>query len=158
MVITALTIGGVLVLLATTFVADWLRMPDLTMSATSSYLSPNGDLDHDSITATYNLSEEADVTAQVLSEGGGLVRTLMAERPQAAGQHFVVWDGLNDLNQPVADGRYRLQVTAKGLMRSASQGITMQVDTQPTPHVAIGQFPRWSTRGRAVLGRAGPHR
>jgi hypothetical protein len=32
MVITALTIGGVLVLLAITFVADWLRTPGLTVS------------------------------------------------------------------------------------------------------------------------------
>jgi flagellar hook assembly protein FlgD len=140
MVITALTIGGVLVLLAITFVADWLRTPGLTVSATSSFLSPNGDLDQDSISVSYSLSEEADVTAQVLGEGGGLVRTLMADSPQAAGQHFVVWDGLNDLSQPVADGRYRLQVTAKGPIRSASQGITLQVDTQP-PTLRLVNFP-----------------
>jgi flagellar hook assembly protein FlgD len=140
MVITALTIGGVLVLLAITFVADWLRTPGLTVSATSSFLSPNGDLDQDSISVSYSLSEEANVTAQVLGEGGGLVRTLMADRPQAAGQHFVVWDGLNDLSQPVADGRYRLQVTAKGPIRSASQGITLQVDTQP-PTLRLVNFP-----------------
>jgi len=140
MIITALTIGGVLVLLATTFVVDWLRTPGLNVSTTSSFLSPNGDLDHDSIVVTYNLSEEADVTAQVLSEGGGLMRTSMVDRPQAAGQHFIVWDGLNDLNQPVTDGRYRLQMTAKGLIRSASQGITIQVDTQP-PTLRLVNFP-----------------
>ena len=140
MIITALTIGGVLVLLATTFVVDWLRTPGLNVSTTSSFLSPNGDLDHDSIVVTYNLSEEADVTAQVLSEGGGLMRTSMVDQPQAAGQHFIVWDGLNDLNQPVTDGRYRLQMTAKGLIRSASQGITIQVDTQP-PTLRLVNFP-----------------
>jgi len=154
MVITALTIGGVLVLLAITFVADWLRTPGLTVSATSSFLSPNGDLDHDSITATYSLSEEASVTAQVLGEGGGLVRTLMAERSQAAGQHFVVWDGLNDLNQPVADGRYRLQVTAKGLIRSVSQGITVQVDTQP-PTLRLVNFPDGLRVGEPALAVQG---
>ncbi len=129
-VVTALTIGAVLVLLVTTFIADWLRTPDLTVSATSLFLSPNGDSDHDSTTVSYSLSEEANVTVQLFSEGGGLVRTLLTSRSQAAGQHFVVWDGLSDLNQPVADGRYRLQVTARGPVRTASQGITLQVDTQ----------------------------
>jgi flagellar hook assembly protein FlgD len=140
MVVTALTIGGVLVLLATTFVADWLRTPGLTVSATSLFLSPNGDLDHDSITVTYSLSEQSNVTVQVFGEGGGLMRTLIADRPQAAGQHFVAWDGFNDLNQPVADGRYRLQVTAKGPIRATSQGVTLQVDTQP-PTLRLVNFP-----------------
>lgn len=130
-VVTALTIGAVLVLLVVTFVGDWLRTPGLTLSATSLFLSPNGDADHDSTTVSYSLSEEASVTAQVFTEGGGLARTLIDGRTQAAGQHFLVWDGLGDLNQPVADGRYRIQVTAKGPVRSTSQGITLQVDTQP---------------------------
>jgi flagellar hook assembly protein FlgD len=154
MVITALTIGGVLVLLAITFVADWLRTPGLTVSATSSFLSPNGDLDQDSISVSYSLSEEANVTAQVLGEGGGLVRTLTADRPQAAGQHFVVWDGLNDLSQPVADGRYRLQVTAKGPIRSASQGVTLQVDTQP-PTLRLVNFPDGLRVRESALGVQG---
>ncbi len=150
MIITALTIGGVLVLLATTFVADWLRTPGLTTSATSSFLSPNGDLDHDSITVTYNLSEEANVTAQILGEGGGLVRTLMVDRPQLAGQHFIVWDGLSDLNQPVADGSYRLQLTANGLIRSISQSITVQVDTQ-SPTLQLVNFPDGLRVGEPTL-------
>lgn len=129
-VITALTIGGVLVLLAATFVADWLHTPDLILSAEPLLFSPNGDQDHDAVTATYALSEDAEVTVQVFSEGGGLVRTLAAGQPQTAGQHFIVWDGRDDLGQPLADGRYRLQVTAKGPVRSISQGAALLVDTQ----------------------------
>ncbi len=139
-VVTALTIGGVLVLLAVTFVSDWLHTPGLTLSTTSLFLSPNGDRDHDSTTVTYNLSEEANVTVQIFSESGGLVRTLVTDRRQAAGQHFAVWDGLNDLNQPVADGRYRLQVTAKGPVRATSQGVSLQVDTQP-PTLRLANLP-----------------
>jgi flagellar hook assembly protein FlgD len=134
--------------------ADYLRTPGLTVSATSSFLSPNGDLDQDSISVSYSLSEEANVTAQVLGEGGGLVRTLTADRPQAAGQHFVVWDGLNDLSQPVADGRYRLQVTAKGPIRSASQGVTLQVDTQP-PTLRLVNFPDGLRVRESALGVQG---
>lgn len=130
-IVTALTISGVLVLLTLTFVADWLRTPDLTLSAAPLLLSPNGDQDHDALTATYTLSEDADMTVQVFNEVGGLVRTLAAGQAKAAGQHFIVWDGRDDLGQPVADGRYRLQVTAKGAIRSASQGVGLQIDTQP---------------------------
>ncbi|UCC87515.1 MAG: hypothetical protein JSV81_22090 [Anaerolineales bacterium] len=129
--ITALSVGGVLLLLAVTFVADWFRTPDLTLSASPLLLSPNGDQDHDAVTAVYSLSEDADVSVQILSEAGSLVRILSSQQPQSAGQHFMVWDGRDDLGQPVADGRYRLQVTAKGTMRSASQGIALQVDTRP---------------------------
>jgi flagellar hook assembly protein FlgD len=130
-IITALTISGVLVLLAVTFVADWLRTPDLTLSAAPLLISPNGDQDHDALTATYTLSEDADVTVQVFNEMGGLVRTLATGQSKTAGQYFIVWDGRDDLGQPVADGRYRLQVTAKGAIRSASQGVALQIDTQP---------------------------
>jgi len=139
-VVTTLTIGAVLVLLAVTFAADWLRTPDLTLSAAPLLLSPNGDQDHDATTATYTLSEEANVTVQVFSEAGGLVRTLSTQQPQTAGQHFVVWDGRDDLGQAVADGRYRLQVTAKGAVRAASQGVSLQVDTQP-PALRLINFP-----------------
>ncbi|GAB4535618.1 MAG: hypothetical protein Kow0063_20090 [Anaerolineae bacterium] len=140
MLVTVLTIGGVLVLLAATFVADWLRAPGLSVSATSYVLSPNGDLDHDSTTVSYSLTEEADVTAQVFGEGGGLVRVLVPNQPQTAGQHFVVWDASSDLGQPVTDGHYRLQITARGLVRSTSQGITVQVDTQ-APNLRLVNFP-----------------
>jgi flagellar hook assembly protein FlgD len=150
MLVTMLTISGVLVLLAVTFVADWLRAPGLAVSATSYVLSPNGDLDHDTTTVTYSLSEESDVAVQVFGEGGGLMRTLLPNRPQAAGQHFVVWDGLSDLNQPVADGRYRLQVTAKGLIRSTFQGIAVQVDTQ-APSLRLVNFPDGLRVGEPAL-------
>src|SRR5512137_3030180 len=97
LLVTALMVGGVLILLAVTFVADWMHTPELTLSATPLILSPNGDQDHDAGTATYNLSEEDAVTVQVFNETGGVVRTLITQQVQAAGQHFVVWDGRNDL-------------------------------------------------------------
>ncbi len=138
--VTTLMVGGVLVLLAVTFVADWLHTPELTLSATPLILSPNGDQDHDTGTATYNLSEEDAVTVQVFNETGGVVRTLTTQQMQVAGQHFVVWDGRNDLGQPVTDGRYRLQVTAKGTLQTASQSIVFQVDTQ-APSLRLANLP-----------------
>lgn len=154
MLVTTLTIGGVLVLLAVTFVADWLRAPGLSVSATSYVLSPNGDLDRDSTNISYNLSEASDISVQVFGEGGGSIRTLVPSQAQAAGQHFVVWDGLGDLGQPVADGRYRLQVTAKGPIRATSQGITVQVDTQ-APGLRLVNFPDGLRVGEPALAVQG---
>ena len=101
---TVLTVLVVVILLAATFVGDWLRVPELELSAASTIVSPNGDRDHDILTASYNLTEEARVTAQVLSEGGGVVRLLLQDEMQPAGQHFVNWDGQNELGSVVDNG------------------------------------------------------
>src|SRR5512135_386481 len=82
---TAIVVGGVLVLLAATFLADWLHVPTFTISTTTPYLSPNGDRDHDLATVSYTLEEEATVTARVLGESGGVVRLLIDHQDQPAG-------------------------------------------------------------------------
>jgi len=136
----ALSVGLVLVLLAITFVADWLHVPDLTVTSATQLISPNGDQSNDTATVVYSLSEEAEVAIQVLGEGGGLVRTLGNNQLQPAGQYFVTWDGLDNLNRVVEDGHYRLQVSAKGTVRSTLQGVSLQVDTHP-PSLQIANVP-----------------
>ncbi|MBN1147995.1 MAG: hypothetical protein JXA78_12125 [Anaerolineales bacterium] len=130
---TVLTVLVVVILLAATFVADWLRVPQFELSADAVIISPNGDRDHDVATASYNLTEDARVTAQVLSEGGGVARLLLQDEMQPAGQHFVNWDGYNELGSVVEDGRYRLQIIARGSMRGNAKDVVLQVDTRPPP-------------------------
>ncbi|MFQ5617281.1 MAG: FlgD immunoglobulin-like domain containing protein, partial [Anaerolineales bacterium] len=137
---TAGSIGLVLVLLAVTFVADWLRTPDVILLSSSALLSPNGDQDHDFTTISYRLSEEAEVTAQVLSPRGGLVRTLLVDDPQNAGQHAITWGGLNELGEPVADGQYRMEITASGTVRASTQNVNLVVDTTP-PALQLANIP-----------------
>ncbi|NJN44939.1 MAG: hypothetical protein HC806_09625 [Anaerolineae bacterium] len=74
LITTAVGIGAVLVLLSLTFVADWLRTPEITLLSSTALLSPNGDQDRDFVTLSYRISEEATVTAQVLSPRGVLFR------------------------------------------------------------------------------------
>ncbi len=131
LLLTAGSIGVVVLLVLVTFIADWMRAP--TVSATTAFplLSPNNDQIFDTATITYNLSDDSGVQAQVLDQFGNVARNLLNERQQPAGQHTVTWDGLDDFGRVVQDGSYRLQVTAKGSLRSVTQNVAIQVDTLP---------------------------
>lgn len=134
---TVITIGTVAVLLGVTFIGDWLRTPEVTAEASPTIISPNGDRAQDSTNFSYTLNEDAEVTVNIFDAGSHLVRTLKAGEFQTRGQHVVVWDGKDSVGQPVTDGRYQLQVVAKGTMRSASQSANVLVDnTPPTLRIA----------------------
>ncbi len=137
LVTTAVSIGVVLVLLSLTFVADWLRTPEITLLSSTALLSPNGDQDRDFVTLSYQISEEGEVTAQVVSPRGGLVQTLLLNQSQLPGQYSLTWNGLNELGEVVDDGQYRLEITARGTLRTSQQNLTLQVDTTaPTMQLA----------------------
>lgn len=128
---TVITVGTVAVLLGVTFIGDWLRTPKVSAEASPTIISPNGDLAQDSTNFSYTLNEDAEVTVNVFDENGNLVRNLLSHEFQTRGQHVVVWDGQNELGQPVTDGRYRLDVSAKGTMRAGTQSAVVVVDNQP---------------------------
>jgi flagellar hook assembly protein FlgD len=128
---TAITVGAVAVLIGVTFIGDWLRTPQVAADASPSIISPNGDQTQDTTNFSYTLNEDAGVTVQVFNENGTLVRTITDNKFQTRGQHIALWDGQDNMGQVASDGRYRLQVTAQGTMRSASQSAPVQVDTTP---------------------------
>jgi flagellar hook assembly protein FlgD len=128
---TALTIGVVALLLAVTFAADWLRTPEVKITNAPQFLSPNHDNSFDTATINYQVSEEAEVSARVLNESSGIVRSLLDGQKETAGQHFLVWNGLNDLGQQATDGNYRLEVSVRGSMRSSSTSVVLIVDSTP---------------------------
>jgi flagellar hook assembly protein FlgD len=127
----AITVGTVAVLIGVTFIGDWLRVPKITAETSPSIISPNGDQAQDSTNFSYTLNEDAQVTVQVFDENNNLVQTLSANEFQTRGQHVAVWNGQTDLEQVVADGRYRLQVTAQGTVRASNQSAQVVVDTVP---------------------------
>jgi len=128
---TAITVGTVALLLGVTFIGDWLRTPKVAAEASPSIISPNGDQAQDSANFSYTLEEDATVTVDVFNQAGQRINTIMTDQFQTRGQHVVVWNGLNDLGQVVSDGRYRIQVTAAGTVRSGTQSAPVEVDTQP---------------------------
>jgi flagellar hook assembly protein FlgD len=135
---TVLSIGAVVLIVAITFLADFLRMPQVSLSAPGQFLSPNGDGNHDIFTVNYRLKDEARVIAQVFS-GDNLIRSLADLENQGAGDYFLTWDGRTDQGFSVEDGIYRLQMTASGPIRSSSQSVVVQVDTQP-PQVQLANL------------------
>jgi flagellar hook assembly protein FlgD len=66
----------------------------------------------------------------VLSEGGRTIRTLVNTEKEPAGQHFLLWNGMDNTGQLVEDGSYRVELSAKGSFRSRSTSIVLLVDTQ----------------------------
>ncbi len=128
---TAITVGTVAVLLGVTFIGDWLRTPKITAEASPSLISPNGDQAQDTTNFSYTLNEDAYVTVLVFNENNRLVQTITKNEFQTRGQHVAVWNGKDSLGQVAPDGRYRLEVTAKGTMMAGSQSANVLVDTQP---------------------------
>ncbi|HEX9923813.1 MAG TPA: FlgD immunoglobulin-like domain containing protein [Anaerolineae bacterium] len=128
---TAITVGTVAILIGVTFIGDWLRIPKLTAEASPTIISPNGDQSQDSTNFSYTLNEDANVTVEVFDETGRPVQTVIDNEFQTRGQQVVVWNGLDSLGQVVEDGRYRLQVTARGTVRAATESVNVMVDTLP---------------------------
>ncbi len=128
---TVITVGTVAVLLGVTFIGDWLRTPKVSADASPSIISPNGDLAQDSTNFSYTLNEDAEVSINVFDATGNMVRSLKSSEFQTRGQHVAIWDGKDAVGRAVADGRYRLEVLAKGTVRASSQSANVLVDNLP---------------------------
>lgn len=63
-------------------------------------------------TYQYNLSEPATVNVWVTSSAGKVVRDLIDDDDQAAGDHTVTWDGRDDSDARLPDGLYTIHFQA----------------------------------------------
>jgi flagellar hook assembly protein FlgD len=139
--LSRLLIGAVVLLLIVMFPLEWLRAPTLKVKASTTVFAPRpgaqpsveGGIVAGAITAGYDLSEAATVSAAVQDGNNTLVRTLFSDQKETAGPHWLSWDGANNQGQQVADGLYRIEVTAKGPARSTSGSVAVTVDTLPPP-------------------------
>lgn len=136
---TALSIGAVVLIVAITFIADWMQVPELSISGQGQFLSPNGDGSYDIFTVNYRLADSARITALVMSDQN-VIRSLVSDQAETAGDHFISWDGRNELGSVAPDGFYRIEVTAAGTVRSTTQSTQAQLDTQP-PTVQLANLP-----------------
>lgn len=135
--LSRLLIGGAVLLLAIMFPLQWLRTPTLAVRTNMSTFAPHPGASGaagaagGTITASYDLSEEAAITARIVDTTGAPVKTLLTEQRESAGQHFIIWDGTTDAGALAADGSYRIEVMARGPARSTSGTVTVAVDTTP---------------------------
>lgn len=137
--VSLLVVAGVIGLVAWMFPREWLAKPTVTVTSDRSAFSPNGDGVQEEVAAFYTLSENGTVTVQVLNSAGLVLRTLVQEQGQTDGQHAVTWNGRDDGGQPVADGLYRIMVTAAGTAQQSEHSIPVEVDTT-APRLQLANF------------------
>jgi|YNPBryantNP2012_1023418.scaffolds.fasta_scaffold00219_22 flagellar hook assembly protein FlgD len=139
-VLAIIVIGAIGAALTLLFPMDWVHTPKVTLATEWSAISPNGDGNQDTLPIVYSISEDATVTIDVLDENQALVRVLVEEQPQPAGQHTVVWDGLDRVGQALPDGKYLVRVSARATVQSSSSTVPVEIDTTP-PVIRLANLP-----------------
>ena len=100
--------------------------PGLAVTAASvspDVLAPAPDGTGGASTVSYTLGAAAQVTVELRTESGTLVRTLLAPTPRPAGASTLAWDA-----RSVRDGRYQVVVTAAAAGATTSGSADVVVD------------------------------
>ncbi|PKM82049.1 MAG: hypothetical protein CVU89_06840 [Firmicutes bacterium HGW-Firmicutes-14] len=85
--------------------------PAITNAAASPDPYNPSDPANNTLTVSYNLSNDSKVTVQIFS-GYTAIKTLVDNQIQTAGNRSVTWDGRDSSNNLVTDGSYSFQITA----------------------------------------------
>lgn len=124
----------------------------VTMNSGSAYFTPDGDGQEDRMDTLYCLTESALVDVEVLDSQSRVVRTIDSGIARSGSSpcwwysQVVSWDGTTDDGRVVADGEYRIRVTAtNGEGETAEAFRTVGVFTgqigaleRPEPESTIG--------------------
>jgi len=83
-------------------------------------------------TVNFSINKKAKIDAKILDSKGTTVKTLLSQKPLAAGKHAVTWDGSNNSKKAVKDGTYQLIVTAVDYekQKAAAKKASMVIDTK----------------------------
>jgi flagellar hook assembly protein FlgD len=99
------------------------------LSATPRALTPNGDWSGERTTVRFGLTRRASLAVRVLrASSGAPVRTLLARSVRPAGPRSLTWSGRTADGTPVANGRYRIEVTAEDGPEDVARSVTVVVD------------------------------
>jgi flagellar hook assembly protein FlgD len=99
------------------------------LKATPRALTPNGDWSGERTTVRFRLNRRASLRVRVVTASSGLlVRTLLARAVRSAGARSLSWNGTAGDGTPVADGRYRIEVSAEAGVEAVSRRVTVVVD------------------------------
>ncbi len=107
--------------------------PEPSSPYSLSVFSPDGDGQLDQLHVSGELRQPAAITARVFPSGiSTAVRTVVEDTSFSAGIMEILWDGRDDTNQTVPDGKYQIVVDAIGGCGSLeTQSLTVEVDTTP---------------------------
>ena len=98
------------------------------LRVTPGVLTPNGDWTGERTTVSFGITRRATVGVRVENASGTLVRTLMASGSRQAGAFSLAWGGRANGGAPVADGRYRIEVSAASGDESVTRAADVVVD------------------------------
>ena len=99
------------------------------LKASPRAVTPNGDWSAERTTVRFTLNRRALLAVRVvnLATGNG-VRTLLASSERPAGPRSLSWDGTTGGGSPVADGRYRIEVSAEAGIEQVTRSARVVVD------------------------------
>ena len=99
------------------------------LRAAPTAVTPNGDWSGERTAISFRLSRRATVGVRVVNAASGaLVRTLLASGIRPAGVFSLVWRGGDGTGAFVADGRYRIEVSAEVGVEQVERSVTVVVD------------------------------
>jgi flagellar hook assembly protein FlgD len=92
-------------------------------------LTPNGDWSGEQVTVSFRLSRRAVLGVRVVNaSSGALARTLLASAERPAGPRSVTWNGTTGSGAAVADGTYRVEISAESGSELVSRPANVVVD------------------------------
>jgi PKD repeat protein/flagellar hook assembly protein FlgD len=138
------------------------NLPELSLSSSERYFSPNSDQQEDTIDVFYCLSQSAQLDVWVTDGSGVRVRTIESgvEHYGATCSAWFGWDGKDDAGRMVPDGVYTAHLTARNdAGDSGDATIRLGVDTRtagaltlPTSGAVLSDTADWAFTPTSAFG------
>jgi thermitase len=118
----------------------------INIRVSDSWFSPNSDNVKDSTKISYDLSQPAKITIQAIpitAEGSAAESIILNNVSRDAGRHEEIWDGKiskGDKTKVLADGRYKLKISAAFGDYIKTKSFDINIDTQK-PTLGLNRDP-----------------
>jgi len=119
-----------------------LERSPITGTRVDKVFSPVCECTRDVAVISFRLRKPGPVTVDVIDSGGRSVRTLVRDRTEEAGRVSYTWDGRDDADRVVPEGRYRPRVELEEHGRTIVLPNPIRVDTTAPRIRLVRLFPR----------------
>ena len=119
------------------------KYPTITnFSATPNPFSPNGDEVDDTTSISFNISEDAKLSLKIYDGLDNLVKTIVDNETAPEGAYNYIWDGTDDSDSPVYEGRYVARIEAQAAIGGEINSVSLNVYVTHITNISItvGQF------------------